>query len=94
MRAEAKCEARLEQQQVTLNKLLSEVMSIKRQSSLTPAAPTEQDMSVLQGYLPLKSYDQFQEFEEKLMIDMDVKKALVRYLVFNLFLLALLPALS
>ena len=47
MRAEAKCEARLEQQQVTLNKLLSEVMSIKRQSSLTPAAPTEQDMSVL-----------------------------------------------
>lgn len=78
LRAVAKCEARAEEQQKTLYEVLSIVKNIKKQLFKTPAVATVPDTSVLDEFLPLKTYEDMTAFEVKLTTDSDFKLALVR----------------
>ena len=71
--AVAKCETRVQQQEEALH----EVLNIVKQQSKKSAVAAAPDTSVLDEYLPFKSYDDLTAFEEKLTADSDLKLALV-----------------
>lgn len=61
-------------------KVLAAINSVKHQFSQVPAVPTQPDLAILRDLIPLRSYDQFEDFNEKLKTDIDLRKALVSYL--------------
>ncbi|XP_064098195.1 uncharacterized protein LOC135209463 [Macrobrachium nipponense] len=73
MLAVARCESRLQEQQKTLEMVLSIVKNLKESQTAPPTGP---DVSLLDGLLPIKSYVDFEDFEQQINGDCALRKSL------------------
>lgn len=76
--AVSKCDSRIDEQQKSMEKMLSLLESIERKiESQTATTTTSPDMSMLDGLLPLTNFQEFEELDTQLRTDVDLQKALV-----------------